>query len=378
MMDKSSVLDLVGEIYEAAYRPEHWVSVIQQLCAELNAKSAGIFCEDYVEKRRTLLAAHGLPALSSYSYRLGLGRYDHAYRVMLEKAEGASSTIIDHQKVKEDHPMYYRLLLKPNDVGYVAGLNIFKNAEWHVGLGIHRSFEANPFSEEDLHLIQLLHPHFQRALKIQRAFQAIKSHNQSMKAALSHLAMGVALVKKDLTIVFLNESAKTILDYHPALGVKDGQLKAWKNEHQLELSEAIEHSIQSESNETKYNARAISLHHSEALAPLSLICGEKSEAPGEVSLVSMQDVALLFISDPETNIRVSADVLKQLYELTPAETKLAIGLLNGLNLGEIAELNGNSVTTLRVQLRSIFDKTGVKRQQELVRLLVMLSVNRSD
>ncbi|WP_405416995.1 helix-turn-helix transcriptional regulator [Marinobacter flavimaris] len=92
----------------------------------------------------------------------------------------------------------------------------------------------------------------------------------------------------------------------------------------------------------------------------------------------MQDVALLFISDPETNIRVSADVLKQLYELTPAETKLAIGLLNGLNLGEIAELNGNSVTTLRVQLRSIFDKTGVKRQQELVRLLVMLSVNRSD
>ena len=111
---------------------------------------------------------------------------------------------------------------------------------------------------------------------------------------------------------------------------------------------------------------------------MSLICGEKSEAPGEVSLVSMQDVALLFISDPETNIRVSADVLKQLYELTPAETKLAIGLLNGLNLGEIAELNGNSVTTLRVQLRSIFDKTGVKRQQELVRLLVMLSVNRSD
>ena len=89
MMDKSSVLDLVGEIYEAAYRPEHWVSVIQQLCAALNAKSAGIFCEDYVEKRRTLLAAHGLPALSSYSYRLGLGRYDHAYRVMLEKAEGA-------------------------------------------------------------------------------------------------------------------------------------------------------------------------------------------------------------------------------------------------------------------------------------------------
>ena len=68
----------------------------------------------------------------------------------------------------------------------------------------------------------------------------------------------------------------------------------------------------------------------------------------------------------------SPDPLATLYGLTPAETRVARSVGDGLTIGEIAQETGASVETLRSQLKSIFGKTGVRRQAELVRLLAGL------
>jgi DNA-binding CsgD family transcriptional regulator len=65
-------------------------------------------------------------------------------------------------------------------------------------------------------------------------------------------------------------------------------------------------------------------------------------------------------------------VLQQVFNLTPAEARLASGLGKGLDLQEISDLHGVSVGTLRVQLKSVFSKTQTKRQAQLVVLLARL------
>lgn len=62
--------------------------------------------------------------------------------------------------------------------------------------------------------------------------------------------------------------------------------------------------------------------------------------------------------------------MRKLFDLTPAETSLAILLTNGLTLEEAAEELGISKNTARAHLRSIFSKTGVTRQATLVRILL--------
>lgn len=68
----------------------------------------------------------------------------------------------------------------------------------------------------------------------------------------------------------------------------------------------------------------------------------------------------------------SLPLLSALFDLTPAEARLAEQLLAGEAIDGIAVSRGVSITTIRSQLRSIFAKTGTSRQAQLVALLASL------
>ncbi|MNT33868.1 Bacterial regulatory protein, luxR family [compost metagenome] len=80
--------------------------------------------------------------------------------------------------------------------------------------------------------------------------------------------------------------------------------------------------------------------------------------------------ALVYIRDAASKSLASEVVTKQLFNLTKAETALAMELANGLSLEEAAETLNIRRNTARAHLRSIFSKTGVRRQTELVRILL--------
>jgi DNA-binding CsgD family transcriptional regulator len=63
-------------------------------------------------------------------------------------------------------------------------------------------------------------------------------------------------------------------------------------------------------------------------------------------------------------------LLERLYELTPTEAALAIDLASGRTLAQAAKAREVSVNTVRTHLRAVFQKTGTRRQSELVRLLL--------
>lgn len=63
-------------------------------------------------------------------------------------------------------------------------------------------------------------------------------------------------------------------------------------------------------------------------------------------------------------------VLRALFGLTSAEARLAAKLAQGPSLDEIATEFGIHIETARNQLKSIFLKTDIHRQSELVRLVL--------
>jgi DNA-binding CsgD family transcriptional regulator len=64
-----------------------------------------------------------------------------------------------------------------------------------------------------------------------------------------------------------------------------------------------------------------------------------------------------------------AHILNGLFDLSPAEAKVAQSLVEGRSLEEIAMADRLSRETVRKQLRAVFSKTGTRRQAELVGLL---------
>ncbi len=66
----------------------------------------------------------------------------------------------------------------------------------------------------------------------------------------------------------------------------------------------------------------------------------------------------------------SAQVIQGLFDLTPAEARVAQGIAAGRTVDELANDAGLAVGTVRQQLKSVFSKTGVSRQADLVGLLL--------
>ena len=78
----------------------------------------------------------------------------------------------------------------------------------------------------------------------------------------------------------------------------------------------------------------------------------------------------VFISDPMAPRQAPSDVLIALFGLTPAESKLAIRLVNGQSLDEASESLNISRNTAKSHLSSVFSKTGVARQTQLIQLIL--------
>lgn len=73
--------------------------------------------------------------------------------------------------------------------------------------------------------------------------------------------------------------------------------------------------------------------------------------------------------DPDAAPRLSLGALQQQFDLTPAQARLAASLAASESLEDYAQRTGVSVNTARTTLKSVFAKTGCRRQAELVLVL---------
>jgi DNA-binding CsgD family transcriptional regulator len=69
-----------------------------------------------------------------------------------------------------------------------------------------------------------------------------------------------------------------------------------------------------------------------------------------------------------------ANLIQGLFDLSGAETRLVQGLVNGESITNVAFRLGVSTDTVRTQLKSVFAKTGVHRQADLIALLGDISL----
>jgi len=83
-------------------------------------------------------------------------------------------------------------------------------------------------------------------------------------------------------------------------------------------------------------------------------------------------LSIILLADLKHRPEPDAVTLQQCFRLTPCEARLAGALATGLRLTEIAQRYGVEVGTVRAQLKSVFLKTGTRRQSELVSLLARL------
>ena len=176
---------------------------------------------------------------------------------------------------------------------------------------------------------------------------------------LGRLAHGVALVVPGGRVLFLNGAAEDIAGARDGLAIGPGRmLRLGRPAEDAALQRLIAQAVPGCLAVSRPSgARSYVLQ----VAPLGSVLRPADRPPAP---------ALLMILDPESGPEPLPATLQLLYGLTAAEARVALLTLRGAGLRPIAEELAVSVSTVRIHLQRVFDKTGTHRQAALVRLLL--------
>jgi DNA-binding CsgD family transcriptional regulator len=94
--------------------------------------------------------------------------------------------------------------------------------------------------------------------------------------------------------------------------------------------------------------------------------------------IFMRSVAVFVLTPVAAPNAPPVELVRSLFDLTPAEARVARALADGKTVDDIAGENGLSPNTVRVQVRGVLEKTGCPRQTDVVALLGGLSVARGQ
>jgi DNA-binding CsgD family transcriptional regulator len=84
--------------------------------------------------------------------------------------------------------------------------------------------------------------------------------------------------------------------------------------------------------------------------------------------LTQRATAALFVAPATLSPRMPSDALAVLYDLTPAETRILELITDGQTQNAIADTLGIARSTVKSHLLHVFEKTGCKRQVDLVKL----------
>lgn len=83
--------------------------------------------------------------------------------------------------------------------------------------------------------------------------------------------------------------------------------------------------------------------------------------------------AIIFVTDGAQQVEVDPVLLKNAYDLTSAETRVAIALLECSSVQEVADYFNLSPHTVRTHLKQIYAKLGVDTRTRFVKLMLGLA-----
>ncbi|MCP4332093.1 MAG: helix-turn-helix transcriptional regulator [Gammaproteobacteria bacterium] len=372
-MDRRRSSHIVPEIYEATIDPNHWDYVITMIAKLTKSKSACLYYKNKELDIASTIAQFGLPQGERMNFNDHCDTLDDMF---CSKQESNAEEPICTQfypgsnGVMQNDSSLYVDWMKPNDIYHVGGAQFVDTISHKAGIAILRDEKAGIWEEGEMRVINEILPHLRRALNIHSEFTHLRLKQDALLKGLDRLVIGLILYDNNAQPVYINPTAQAIIDGHPAMQLQNGDLILTNPEDEKNLRKTIIDTAAIDPDDSWKQSVAIGITHPDVEAPLPILV-----TPMHAHLITTDldyDGAkvAVFLSDPNLQQPISIDNLVSVYSLTPSEAQVAISLANGHSIDDIAESSHHSAHTIRSQLKSVFRKTGVSRQSELIKLLL--------
>jgi DNA-binding CsgD family transcriptional regulator len=360
MFSESRLLRVVEDIYEAAVDCADLDRLAHSLARAFDTDSALVVLDEMPDGTSALPPTLAVPSTTENfdaNARLAYAQYYHDINIWLREglknplpAIVLCGELVDETTLQRHEWFDY---CRQTGMFHCLGTAFAVGDNVMAEIGIHRWQNAPALVEDDKRKMAQLLPHLQRALTTQHRFGVLEQRRALALDVLENLAIGVIVVDAKARVLFTNAIAERVL-------------RAQSGLTSLPKLRRLVHACSQTSAGSGTSAGGVITLEQVDGVPLLL-----SVAPLRARRLGFgpsQPAAIITFSDPHER-PIDEHTLVHAYGLTRAEARVASALAAGVSLAEHAQRERITTGTARTHLKHVFEKTGWRRQAELVRAL---------
>jgi DNA-binding CsgD family transcriptional regulator len=362
-MDQGDDLSrLIGRIYDAALDPTLWSDVLTGIAEFVGGRSRGILPS----------SLHCLGADSrAQNHAQSRSHADLPSKLPLSdiyEMTGSADLIPDDES-QDGH--LGRRSAEPEIFADAANGVLEESLKRYARLHIIRNEIEGAGDQEMRRRLDLIAPHVRRAVLIGKMVDIRKAETAALADVTDGLGAGVFLLDVDARIVHANAAGHAFLRAGDFLRTIGGRLIIADAPTDQTLREIVAHAG------TGVDALGVK----GIAVPLPAADGGRFVAHvlplttgrRRGTAANYDAIAALFVRKATLDMPSPSGVIATTYKLTPTELRVLLAIVEIGGVPEVAAALGIAETTVKTHLGRLFDKTGTRRQADLVKLVAGFS-----
>ncbi len=373
--DQTAVLATVEAIYDAAAAPELWPAALGQIGTCVDALGA-VLQDQHEDGSFAIVSSAGLQAATD-AYLAGWWRQDvRASRAVERGLLLARGYVQDSDLVTPEEQRtlpFFADFMPRHGLGPSLGVVVQPATGVVISLGVQRRAGAPAYGRGEIQQVQQLAGYVEKALRLSMRLFDGDTVVQSLGGLLSRTGTGVVLLDVDQHVIFTNAAAERVLGKD--MQVSRRRLTPKKESDRARLDAELTAALRDDG-VAAASQRVMMIHGNGGQKPLILhIVGVANNALGSV-LGSFRPLARLavLLMDLDDALPLDPAAIRALFDLTPAEARLAALIGAGKSPRAAAVELKIKEQTARVVLKKVFGKAQVSRQGDLAALVSRVSL----
>jgi len=348
-------------LHEASADPTQWPRALHAIMQVLGADKGALFDFPAGSEEVTGLLAAGHDPAMTREYMAHYYAVDPTIRIALASRSAVTAPSYEYFSSAERKRHEYFDFARRANIGDAIAVFSGPQKEARSMLSLQRPHDAHAFDTESKRLIDALEPHLRTAKRIERLLADAAEQRAVLAAGLDRFSAAAIIVDAGGGIRHLNGAARRLLSLDPLLRARGGRLSLNGGPLDSRLQAAIRAATAAE-------ARSSIMALPGQAGDIAELAVSPLQASHELCAPWQMPLALVVISGPPRDAEGMARRAQILYGATLAEARVMAALALGQSVEEIALGHEVKVSTVRAQIKSLFEKTKANRQTDLVRL----------
>jgi DNA-binding CsgD family transcriptional regulator/PAS domain-containing protein len=368
-MDQTEqLLELVGDIYDAALDSSLWSEVVSKAARFVGGSAAAIFSKSPIDGNGDVHYESGTDPHYRQLYfekyvKLDPATAGHYFADIGDPI--AVENIMPYREFMETR--FYKEWARPQGIVDFVSAVLDKSVTSAALFCVFRYVRDGIVDDEARRRMRLIVPHIRRAVLVGRVIELRSAEAATFADTLDGLSAGMCLVDAAGQIIHANAACQAIFAGADFLSAIDGRVVA--------RDETIDQTLRqlfaaASGGDAAIETQGIAL-------PLRAQDGTRyvahllplTSGARRLAGTAYAATAALFIRKAATEAPSAPEIIGRTYNLTPTELRVLLAIVEVGGVPEVAVALGVAETTVKTHLGRLFVKTGAGRQADLVKVV---------